>query len=182
MKNVLMIVGSLRKQSFNEQLARRAEECIGQRASVTWLNWTDVPLLNQDIEDPAPQTVQDARDAVLAADGIFICTPEYNFNIPGGLKNLLDWLSRPADPTDRHSAAVTKDKVVAICSAAGKSAGVGVRGRLAEMLGFLGCKLIDGEGVGFVLDAAAFQTNKLELIEDDLTKLQAHVDTFLAQL
>lgn len=103
MPRILMIVGSLRKQSFNHQLAREIERIIGDRAEVTFLDWGDVPLMNQDIEWPAPEAVQRVRDAVLAADGLWFFSPEYNYQIPGGLKNLLDWLSRPLDEHDRTS-------------------------------------------------------------------------------
>ncbi len=92
---ILAIVGSLRKESFNRQLALAAKEIIGERADFTLLEYGDVPLFNQDVEYPAPDAVKRARDAVKSADGIWFFTPEYNHFFPGVLKNLLDWLSRP---------------------------------------------------------------------------------------
>lgn len=92
---ILAIVGSLRKDSFNRQLALVAKELMKDRADFTLLEYQDIPLMNQDIEYPAPEAVKRVRDAVKAADGIWFFTPEYNHFFPGVLKNLIDWLSRP---------------------------------------------------------------------------------------
>ena len=92
---ILAIVGSLREKSFNRQLAYAAKELIGERADFKLLEYQDVPLMNQDIEYPAPEAVKRVRDEVRSADGIWFFTPEYNHFFPGVLKNLIDWLSRP---------------------------------------------------------------------------------------
>lgn len=57
MKKILFIIGSLRKESFNRQLALEAEKMIGKQADVTYLDYSDVPLINQDIEFPEPEAV-----------------------------------------------------------------------------------------------------------------------------
>ncbi len=108
MPRILMIVGSLREHSFNRQLAREVERIIGDRAEVSYLDWHDVPFMDQDIEWPTPEPVAAARAAVLSADGLWFFSPEYNYQIPGGLKNLLDWLSRPLDEHDRTSPSAIK--------------------------------------------------------------------------
>ena len=92
MKKVLLIVGSLRKESFNLQLAKLAEEMLKDKVQVSILYYADLPFMNQDIEFPTPESVVRVRQEVLAADGIWIFSPEYNYQIPGVLKNLLDWL------------------------------------------------------------------------------------------
>jgi len=92
---LLAIVGSLRKDSYNRQLALAAKEIIGERADFKILDYQDVPLLNEDIEFPAPEAVRRVREEVKSADGIWFFTPEYNHFFPGVLKNLIDWLSRP---------------------------------------------------------------------------------------
>ena len=94
---ILAIVGSLRKDSFNKQLAQAAKESLQKNAELTILDYHDVPLLNQDIEYPAPPAVAKVRAEVMAADGIWFFTPEYNHFFPGVLKNLIDWLSRPQE-------------------------------------------------------------------------------------
>ena len=95
MKKILFIIGSLRAKSFNRQVANVAKEIIGSRAEVEELDYSDLPLLNQDIEQPEPEVVARIRKAVAEADGLWIFTPEYNMSYPGHLKNLLDWMSRP---------------------------------------------------------------------------------------
>ena len=92
---IVAIVGSLREESYNLQLALAIKEIIGERADFMILKYQDVPLMNQDIEYPPPDAVKRVRDEVKSADGIWFFTPEYNHFFPGVLKNLIDWLSRP---------------------------------------------------------------------------------------
>lgn len=180
--NILMIVGSLRSDSFSSQLAHAVTELIGDRAKVTYLDWSGVPLLNQDIESPTPAEVQQVRDALTAADGVWISSPEYNQNIPGGLKNLLDWLSRPIDPTNRSSAKATADKTVAISGVGAASAAAFALTNLAEVVEFIGMKLIGGKGTGLPLDKEAFVTNTLTISAADRLRLGAQVDAFLTAI
>lgn len=98
--NIVAIVGSLRKDSYNRQLALAAKELVGDRAEFTLLDYNDVPMMNEDIEHPAPEAVRRVRELVKAADGIWFFTPEYNHFFPGVLKNLIDWLSRPVSETE----------------------------------------------------------------------------------
>lgn len=95
MKKVLMIVASMREKSFNMQLARLAADALRGKAEVSFLNYANIPYMNQDIEFPTPEEILRVRGKVSKADGIWIFTPEYNYSYPGVLKNLLDWLSRP---------------------------------------------------------------------------------------
>ncbi len=116
--NVLLIAGSLRKQSLNRQLAEQAAAVIGDRAHTELLEWADVPVFNQDIEFPAPQPVTRVRKAVKEADALWVVTPEYNHGVPGPLKNLVDWLSRP---TEDGGEGVIVGKTVTFSSVAGSS-------------------------------------------------------------
>ena len=77
MKKILFIIGSLRAKSFNRQVANVAKELIGSSAEVQELDYSDLPLLNQDIEQPEPAVVARIRKAVAEADGLWIFTPEY---------------------------------------------------------------------------------------------------------
>ncbi len=92
---ILAIVGSLRKDSYNRQLALLAKKIVGDRADFELLEHSDLPLMNQDIEFPAPPAVKRVRDKVKEADGIWFFAPEYNHFFSGVLKNLIDWLSLP---------------------------------------------------------------------------------------
>lgn len=182
MPRILMIVGSLRKQSFNHQLAREIERIIGDRAEVTFLDWGDVPLMNQDIEWPAPEAVQRVRDAVLAADGLWFFSPEYNYQIPGGLKNLLDWLSRPLDEHDRTSPSAIKGKRAAISGVGGRNATAGMRKDLERLFSATGVQIIGGPSLGISLTPEEWSSDVLTPEPGTLGTLGAAVDDYLAAL
>ena len=119
-KKLVFIVGSLRRGSFNRALAEYAAEVVGERAEVEYLDYADLPLMNEDIEFPAPAAVARIREQVESADGVWIFSPEYNFSYPAGLKNALDWLSRPQVAGDFDAAVSLTDMPVAISGAGGK--------------------------------------------------------------
>ncbi len=98
---IIAIVGSLRQDSYNRQLALAAQKILGERAEFTLLEYADVPLMNQDIEFPAPEPVARVRQQIKEADGLWFFTPEYNHYFSGVLKNLIDWLSRPIAKGER---------------------------------------------------------------------------------
>ncbi|MFC0380194.1 NADPH-dependent FMN reductase [Levilactobacillus acidifarinae] len=123
MKKVLMVVGSLRQDSFNRTVAQTiATQLEEQGVTVNFATIADLPLMNQDFEFPVPAAVQRFRDQVQAADGLWIVTPEYNEMIPGGLKNALDWLSRPVTPGTFGSPEFLQGKPVMLTGAGGKKA------------------------------------------------------------
>ena len=182
MKKVLMIVGSLRKNSFNHQLAKQVEAMIAGKAEVSYLQYADLPFMNQDMEFPAPESVARVRQAVQEADGIWIFSPEYNYQIPGVLKNLLDWLSRPLAPNDWERGSAVKGKPVTISGVAGRSGAAGVRKNLSALLEIMSMKLIGGQGSGVSLDAEAFQSGVLNLSEENLTEIRGQAEAFLEAL
>jgi len=92
---ILAVVGSLRKNSLNRQLALIVKDIIGNRADFELLEYDDVPIMNEDIEFPAPEPVKRVREKVKSADAIWFFTPEHNHFFPSALKNVIDWLSRP---------------------------------------------------------------------------------------
>lgn len=114
MTKVLFIVGSLRQGSFNQQLAAQAEKILEGRADVSYLDWREVPVFSQELESPVLPAVQAVRDAVLAADAIWFFSPVYNANIPGSVKNLIDWLSRAVDLSDTTGASVLHGKMTTV--------------------------------------------------------------------
>ena len=136
--NLLAIAGSLREGSYNRQLAEAARSMMRERhpqVGFDVLVWDDVPFMNQDIEHPAPQAVSRVRDAVREADGLWLFSPEYNHAIPGPLKNLLDWLSRPVSASEGN---VLAEKPVALAGASiGMSGAAHAQDQLASMLSFL---------------------------------------------
>ena len=179
MKKVLMIVGSLRKDSFNRQLAKRVEAMLAGKAEVRFLQFADLPFMDQDIEFPAPESVARVRQAVQEADGLWIFSPEYNYQIPGVLKNLLDWLSRPLVPNDWERGSAVKGKPVTISGVAGKSGAAGVRKHLSALLEIMSMKLIGGQGYGVSLDAEAFHSGVLNLSEENLAEIRGQAEALL---
>ena len=179
MKKVLMIVGSLRKNSFNYQLAKQVEAMLAGKAEVCFLQFADLPFMNQDMEFPVPESIARVRQAVQEADGIWIFSPEYNYQIPGVLKNLLDWLSRPLAPNDWERGSAVRGKPVTISGVAGRSGAAGVRKNLSALLEIMSMKLIGGQGSGVSLDAEAFQSGVLNLSEENLAEIRGQEEAFL---
>ena len=96
-QRVLVIPGSLRVGSFSAALARAiCAETVDGVSTEYFDAVRDLPIYDQDLDrDPLPPAAARLRERIAAADGLFIVTPEYNYNIPGGLKNFIDWASRP---------------------------------------------------------------------------------------
>jgi len=92
---ILGFAGSLRKGSYNEALLRAAADLMPENVVFETFNLEDIPVFNQDLEKQPPKIVEDFKKRVKAADAILIATPEYNYSIPGVLKNAIDWASRP---------------------------------------------------------------------------------------
>jgi chromate reductase len=93
--SILGFAGSLRKGSYNRALLRAAAELMPQRASLEIYELDGFPVFNQDMESDLPGKVVEFKQRIRAADALLIVTPEYNYSIPGGLKNAIDWASRP---------------------------------------------------------------------------------------
>jgi len=94
--NVVAFAGSLRRASYNRALVRAATELAPSALHIMVFELDDIPLYSEDIEAAgAPPSVIQLRDAIRKADGLLIATPEYNYGVPGVLKNAIDWLSRP---------------------------------------------------------------------------------------
>lgn len=109
--NILGIAGSLRKQSYNRHLLNVALDVAPSNCSLEIFDLEGIPLYNQDEELNFPPAVARLKMKVRAADAILIATPEYNYSIPGVLKNALDWGSRP------YGDSAWNDKPVAIMGA-----------------------------------------------------------------
>lgn len=178
MKKVLMIVGSMREKSFNRQLAKMAGDLLKGKAEVSFLDYAEIPYMNQDIEFPAPEEIVRVRDEIIKADGIWIITPEYNFSYPGVLKNLLDWLSRPMKMGAPRTETAISGKKITISGVGGKSAASGARAKLKELLQFMQVDLMEEAETGVALDMSAFQTNILNLSEENKEALQKQANLF----
>jgi chromate reductase len=91
--------GSLRKGSYNSALLRAAAGLLPEGMTLETYDLSSIPLYNDDVRAAGyPDVVKDFRSRIAAADALLIATPEYNYSIPGVMKNALDWASRPPDP------------------------------------------------------------------------------------
>ncbi|HTT19786.1 MAG TPA: NAD(P)H-dependent oxidoreductase [Candidatus Sulfotelmatobacter sp.] len=109
---ILGINGSLRRGSYNRMALVEAQKLVPADAKIDIYDLHEIPLFNQDQESTPPLPVADFKKRIRAADAILFATPEYNYSVPGVLKNAIDWASRPL------GASAWKGKPVAIISAA----------------------------------------------------------------
>ena len=130
MVSLVGICGSLRKASTNRALLVAIGECLPDGATLTIHDGLgDIPIFNSDLADPAP--VIALKAAINAADGVVFAVPEYNYSIPGGLKNALDWLSRPP------ATSPMRGKPIGLCGAAsGMSGTIRAQTHMRQMLVF----------------------------------------------
>jgi chromate reductase len=108
---ILGFAGSLRKKSFNKMALNAAVELAPENAEIEVFDLEGIPLFNQDFELDPPEKVKELKARIRAADALLIVTPEYNYSIPGVLKNAIDWASRP------HGDNALREKPVAIMGA-----------------------------------------------------------------
>lgn len=128
---VLGFAGSLRQASYNRALLRTAIELAPPELNIETFDLLDIPIFNEDVEAKGdPQSVQDFKKALGDADGLLIATPEYNYGIPGVLKNAIDWASRPPGKSTLYG------KPAAIMGAS-QGAGGTIRSQLALRQTFL---------------------------------------------
>ena len=169
---VLTICGSLRKGSYNAALARMAPKLappgLGFHDAPSF---AEFPIYNFDIQNSSgvPAPIVAWADAIRAADGILIVSPEYNWSIPGGLKNAIDWVSRMKEQP-------FKDKPVALQSCAGGILGGSrMQYHLRMSLGSVDAILFGKPEVIVTFAAQKFDEKTLELKDQtaiDLAKQQ----------
>ncbi len=124
---LLGICGSMRKASLNRALLRVVGETLPAGAQLDIVDDLDLPIFNSDLTDP-PGVVE-LKEKVTAAAGVIFAIPEYNYSIPGGLKNALDWLSRP--PT---SSPMRGKPIGLVGAASGMSGTIRAQAHMRQML------------------------------------------------
>ena len=139
---VLAVAGSLRRNSYNGMLLRDAARHVPQGAVFElWPGISELPAYNEDLDgaDPPPPAVR-LRKVIADADAVLFATPEYNSSVPGGLKNLVDWASRP------YATNVLRQKPVAVIGAStGFFGAVWAQAELRKVLGACGALVLDRE-------------------------------------
>lgn len=115
MANLIGVAGSLRRNSINRALLRAAAGVMPSGSELAIADVAGIPLYNGDLEEAegVPAAVRQLQDQIAASDGLVIATPEYNSGMPGVLKNVMDWLSRPPEQIGR----VFRDRPVALMGA-----------------------------------------------------------------
>lgn len=166
MHTVAVIVGSLRKESINKKLAKALMRIGKDTLRFTVVDIADVPLYNQDLEGELPGPVARVKAAVAAADAVLFVTPEYNRSMPGVLKNVIDWGSRPSGQN------VWAGKPVTIAGTSASPLGTGVcQSHLRSILTMLGTLLLSQPEVYLV--------DRPGLINDDGTVTDRRTEEFL---
>jgi chromate reductase len=92
---ILGIAGSLRRQSYNRSALRAAKQLAPEGVTIDIFELDGIPGFNEDDEENPPAKVVELKKRIRAADAILFVTPEYNYSVPGVLKNAIDWASRP---------------------------------------------------------------------------------------
>jgi chromate reductase len=167
---ILAVSGSLRESSFNTSLLRAALEAAPDGVELElWEGLGELPLYDEDLEADTPESVRRLRDAWGAADANLFSTPEYNGSVPGGLKNAIDWASRP------KLEAVLRNKPVAVVGAStGQFGALWAQQDLKRLLGIAGARVVGTEipvsraherfdAEGRLLDSEVFEQLRLHL-------------------
>jgi chromate reductase len=140
---ILALSGSLRRGSMNSALLRAARELAPEGVEVLiYERLESVEPYNGDRDHPGqvPPGAQSLRDALAAADGLLIASPEYNGSMPGQIKNAIDWLSRPF-----KESSIFGKPVVTMSAVTGAFGGVWGQADLRKSLGIAGARVIEGE-------------------------------------
>ncbi len=139
---ILAVSGSLRADSHNTSLLRAAAEAAPEGIEVeVWQGIGDLPIYDQDLEgSDLPDAVRRLREDWAAADAILFATPEYNGSVPGGLKNAIDWASRPV-----RESALTNKNVAVIGASTGQFGAMWAQADLRKILGVTGARVVGDE-------------------------------------
>ena len=134
-------------------------------------------MMNQDLETPTMPAVQAARDAVLAADAIWIFSPVYNFAIPGVVKNLIDWLSRALDLSETRGPSALQDKIVTVSSVA-NAGHEPMFAAYQALLPFVRTQVV-GDFTGTTVNPEAWETGELVLTDEAIAGLEKQAQALL---
>ncbi|MFA7588105.1 MAG: NAD(P)H-dependent oxidoreductase [Novosphingobium sp.] len=181
---LLGIAGSLRNGSFSAAIIESLKAGLPGGVELTLHPLDNVPLYNQDLDTLTPPAgVTALRDAIAAADGLIIVTPEFNYGLPGVLKNALDWASRPYG-----ASSLIGKPVVTMSNSPAFTGGVRAQAQLNETLLATQSRIPGGAQVvigevhtkiedGRLIDAAAldFAQNAVRALVDNIKAARPHV-------
>ncbi|MFL9965913.1 NAD(P)H-dependent oxidoreductase [Paraburkholderia sediminicola] len=173
--HIAVVVGSLRRDSFNRLLARAVISLAPSDFTFEFIDIASLPLYSQDYDADYPEAGKQLKQRVEAADGLLFVTPEYNRSIPGVLKNALDWGSRPwgTNSWGNKPAAVIGTSVGATGSALAQQ-------HLRNVLAYLDVATL-GQPEVFIKHDPAVINEQGEIVNDRTRKfLQTFVDRYVA--
>lgn len=172
---IAVVVGSLRKESFNRQLAHAVTSLAPADFSFEFLDIGVLPLYSQDYDADYPEVARKFKQQIEAADALLFVTPEYNRSIPGVLKNALDWGSRPWGTNSWRGkpGAALGTSIGAIGTALSQQ-------HLRNVLAYLDVTLLNQPEM-FIKHDPSRINQKGEIVSDDTRKfLQGFVDAYVA--
>jgi chromate reductase, NAD(P)H dehydrogenase (quinone) len=161
---ILAVSGSTRADSYNTQVLREAAQLAPAGVELElWDGIGELPIYDQDLEDDVPENVSRLREDWQSADAILFATPEYNGSVPGGLKNAIDWASRP-----KGEAALLNQTVAVVGASQGQFGAMWAQQDLRRILGIAGARVV-GEPVPVSrvhhgLDEAAYEGLRQALV------------------
>jgi len=139
---ILGVSGSPRAESLNTALLHEAAKLVPAGVEIElWDGLADLPIYDQDLEADVPESVRRLREDWGSADAILFATPEYNGSVPGGLKNAVDWASRP-----KGEAALLNRTVAVVGASQGQFGALWAQQDLRRILGIAGARVV-GEPV-----------------------------------
>jgi len=166
---ILGFAGSLRAGSYNKALLRAAIELLPKGVSLEIFEIEGIPPFNQDIEKDMPTKIREFKSKIREADAILIATPEYNYSVPGVLKNAIDWASRP------YGDNAFEGKPAAIMSASvGMLGGARAQYHLRQIFVFLNMYPINGPEVILSFSQDKFDANG-KLTDENTKKCLRHL-------
>ena len=151
---ILGFAGSLRVGSYNKALLHAAIDLLPENVTLEIFEIDGIPLFNQDIEKDMPIKVKEFKSKIRDADAILIATPEYNYSVPGVLKNAIDWASRPYGDN-----AFDKKPVAIISASVGMLGGARAQYHLRQTFVFLNMYPVNGPEVILPFAQDKFDSN-----------------------
>jgi chromate reductase len=170
---IAVLVGSLRKESFNRQLAKAVVSLAPDDFSFEFPDISVLPLYSQDYDADYPEAGRRFKQQIEAVDGLLFVTPEYNRSIPGGLKNAIDWGSRP------YGANAWRGKPGAVLGTSPGAVGTALaQQHLRNVLAYLDVATLGQPEMFIKHDATKIDANGT-IVNDDMRKfLQLFVDSY----
>lgn len=175
---IYTLLGSLRKESFNRKVAETIKDRYKHRLDIEIADLGALPLFNQDLELDPPEAVAQFKKKVAEAEGILIVTPEYNWSIPGVLKNAIDWCSR----VDK---VLINKPVMAVGATPTAFGTVRAQAHLRDVLASPGvqARVLPAATSEVLINFAADKVQETGLIDDNtLTFLDTVVEQFITEI